>query len=119
MSPDELLIKLQQNVSLKVKDTLKAIFDVCQEQQDRGISDFSITTISRLGYMRGVPKAQSIRNKSGEKYQALITSFAEQKSNKSLKTAKSDDDWIEEITNPKHKLLVRILSSELRSAKKQ
>ena len=119
MNPESLLQKLQSDSTPKIIETLKAIFDVCQEQQDRGINDFSISTIAKLGHMRGVPKAQSIRNKSGEKYRALINCFSEQKTNKKLKVSKSDEDWIEEISNPKHKLLARILASELKSAKKQ
>ena len=118
MSPESFLEKLQSESTPIVQETLKAIFDVCQEQQGRGINDFSIATIAKLGHMRGVPKAQSIRNKSGEKYLALITFFAEQKTNK-VEVAKNEEDWIDEISNPKHKLLVRILSSELKMAKKQ
>ena len=118
MRPESFLEKLKSESTHIVQETLKAIFDVCQEQQGRGINDFSIATIAKLGHMRGVPKAQSIRNKSGEKYRALITFFAEQKTNK-VEVAKNEEDWIDEISNPKHKLLVRILSSELKMAKKQ
>jgi hypothetical protein len=31
-----------------------------------------VATIARLGYKRGVPKAQSLRNKTGESYRALL-----------------------------------------------
>lgn len=120
MTPKELLDTLKIDASLKVQETLEAIYQICLEQQERGIQDFSVATISKLGHSRGVPKAQSIRNKSGEKYRALITVFAEASAKKKpIKPVKSDEDWIEEISNPKHKLLVRILSSELREAKKQ
>ncbi len=51
---------------------------ICTEQQERGIGyDFSISTIAKLGNNSGVPKAQSIRNKTGEKYRALIQCFAD------------------------------------------
>jgi len=45
MSPDELHIKLKKDVFLKVQESLETIFDVCQEQQYRGIFDFSIATV--------------------------------------------------------------------------
>jgi hypothetical protein len=120
MMPKDLLDKLKKGTSLKVQDTLDAIYRICIEQQERGINDFSVATISKLGHSRGVPKAQSIRNKAGEQYRALITAFSESNHKKKpVRPVKSDEDWIEEISNPKHKLLVRILSSELRAAQKQ
>lgn len=120
MMPNELLEKLKKDASPKIQQTLEVIYQICLEQQERGIQDFSVATIAKLGYNRGVPKAQSIRNRSGEKYRALITIFLESNlKNKPIKPAKSDEDWIEEISNPKHKLLTRILSSELRAAQKQ
>jgi hypothetical protein len=117
MKPNDLILKLKENASAKTTETLDAIYQICQEQKDRGIDDFSVTTISRLGSKRGVPKAQSIRNKAGESYRALIQSFADNNSTKGLiKSTKKEDDWIEEITNPKHKLLARIQASELKVA---
>ena len=106
---EELLEKLKQGASAKVKETLDAVYEVCREQQERGISDFSIATIAKLGAKRGVPKAQSIRNKSGDKYKALITAFADSsgKHKKSNIISKSDSDWIDEIPNPKHQLLAK------------
>lgn len=120
MTPQELLEKLKKDASDKTKETLDAIYQICQEQQDRGINEFSVATISRLGHKRGVPKPQSIRNKSGENYRALIQSFADSSPTKGLSPpTKKDNDWIEEITNPKHKLLVRIQASELKAAHQQ
>ena len=118
MSPEDLLNELKKHSSLKIQQSLDAIYEVCMEQQDRGIQDFSISTIAKLGLNRGVPKAQSIRNKTGEKYRALIQGFAEIASQKpKLKSpAKSDNEWIDEIQNPKHQLLVRIMASELKEA---
>jgi len=84
MKPSELTIKLKKNASPKTIETLDAIYQICQEQQDRGVDDFSISTISRLGSKRGIPKAQSIRNKAGESYRALIQSFADNSSTKGL-----------------------------------
>ena len=119
MIPEELLEKLKQGASAKVKETLDAVYEVCREQQERGISDFSIATIAKLGAKRGVPKAQSIRNKSGDKYKALITAFADSsgKHKKSNAISKSDSDWIDEIPSPKHQLLARIMASKLKGLK--
>ena len=120
MTPKQLLEKLKEDASDKTKETLDAIYQICQEQQDRGVNEFSVSTISRLGHKRGVPKPQSIRNKSGENYRALIQIFADYSPTKGLvKPSKKDNDWIEEIANPKHKLLVRIQASEIKAAQQQ
>ena len=118
MSPFELLESLKKDSSNKVQESLDAIYEICQEQTERGLSDFSISTIARLGYKRGVPKAQSIRNKTGEKYRALIQAFIDSSTpNRALKKlSQTDNDWISEIENPKHQILVRILASELKAA---
>lgn len=118
MNPEELLNKLKVGSSLKIQQSLDAIYEICTEQQERGIHDFSISTIAKLGSNRGVPKAQSIRNKTGEKYRALIQCFADLSTQKPKlrKPSQSENDWIEEIQNPKHQLLVRIMASELKEA---
>lgn len=118
MHAEDLLKELKKNTSLKIQQSLDAIYEVCVEQQERGINDFSISTISKLGYNRGIPKAQSIRNKTGEKYRVLIQHFADVASQKPRlkKPSQSENEWIEEIQNPKHQLLVRIMASELKEA---
>lgn len=117
MKPEEILVKLKENASQKTKETLDVIYEVCMEQRERGVDDYSVATIAKLGYKRGVPKAQSIRNKSGETYRALLQSFLESSPKKlALHVPKKEEDWIEEISNPKHKLLVRIMASELKVA---
>lgn len=118
MSPDELLLKLKQNASSKSGKTLDAIYEICREQEVRKLYDFSAATISRLGHKRGVPTAQSIRNKSGEPYRALLKCFEQRHSAKAQKAKnKGEEDWIAEIQNPKHKLLARMMASELSAAK--
>ena len=117
MNPEELLHKLKHGSSLKIQQSLDAIYEVCIEQQERGIQDFSVSTISNLGFNRGIPKAQSIRNKTGEKYRALIQCFSDSsQTTKLTKLSQTDNAWIEEIQNPKHQLLVRIMASELKEA---
>jgi len=96
----------------RIKTTLTAIHEVCQEQYDCGSKDFSIATISRLGKDRGVPRAQSIRNKTGKIYQALIKLW--QNNNPPSKKTKTSSsfDWVERIEDPTIKYLVYDLVSE-------
>lgn len=120
MKLEELLKSLQESSSTKVKETLNTLFTVCMEQKERGVNDYSYATIARLGAGRGVPKAQSIRNKTGEKYQALIQAFVDDAANlpNNKNISKKELDWIEEIQNPKHKLLAKIMASELKEAQR-
>ena len=120
MKPDDLLKKLKETASPKGCQTLDAIYQICVEQEQRGLYDFSIATIARLGYKRGVPKAQSLRNATGEQYRALIKAFEQQHMGEKPKTEhRREDDWIEEIQNPKHKLLARMQASELAAANRK
>lgn len=117
MKPNDLLEKLKETASPKSSKTLDTIFEICMEQQQRGLNDFSIATIARLGHKRGVPKDQSLRNKTGESYRALLRSFEEENTgNKARLEARAENDWIDEIDNPKHKLLARVQASELAAA---
>ncbi|MGH1431800.1 MAG: gamma-mobile-trio protein GmtX [Neptuniibacter sp.] len=118
MTPQELLDKLKLGASAKQSKTLDAIYAVCQEQVDRGANDFSYATISRIGANDGVPKAQSIRNRSGEAYQALIKGFAELTKSKQPRKSKPSDAWIDEIADPKTRLLVSKQQAELIEAKR-
>ena len=118
MELEELLAKLKQDSSLKIQQTLDAIYVICKEQQKRGIHEFSVSTIAKLGFNRGVPKAQSIRNKTGAKYRALLKGFEESSTQKYKlkKPSQKDNDWIEEIKDPKLQILVRIMASNLKEA---
>ena len=116
-TPEAVLEKLKNDASNKVQETLDAIYKVCEEQTKNGLYDFSLSTISRIGQHRGVPKAQSIRNKSGEKYRALIQCFADNSGSKPEVNKK--ESWIEEIDNPKHRLLTQMLAAELISTKQK
>lgn len=120
MEPQKILEKLKQDATSKAIKTLDAIYEICIEQEQRKHYDFSIPTIARLGYKRGVPKAQSIRNQTGEKYRTLLRAFSDKyESTKDQKTESKPNDWIEEIANPKLKLLARMQESELKSANKK
>lgn len=116
MKPDQLLLKLKETSSPKTCMTLDAIFKVCVDQERREVLDFSVATIARLGFGRGVPKAQSLRNRTGESYRALLRSFEDKHRNHQQKIEKGANDWIDEIQNPRLRLLVRMQASELAAA---
>jgi len=117
MTPEETLNHLKSISSPRTHRTLEAIYNVCQDQENLGIHDFSYSTIARLGEKSGVPRAQSIRNKTGENYRVLIQSFTENSSTrKPIKNTKPADSWIDDIKDPKLKLLVQIQASKLSEA---
>lgn len=107
MNINELFEKLcSEAKNDRVRVTLNAINTICHEQHERGSKDFSVATISRLGEGRGVPKAQSIHNKTGEIYRALIRAW--QNANPVAKKPKTPAslDWVENIEDLALKWLV-------------
>ncbi|EGN74539.1 hypothetical protein A28LD_2033 [Idiomarina sp. A28L] len=120
MNPEDVLTALKSDSSPKASRTLDAIYEICREQEERGVYEFSPSVISRLGLKRGVPRAQSIINKTGERYRTLLRAFEDKHSNsaKSVVTSNKESDWIDEIPNPAHRLLIRAQESELKAAKK-
>ncbi|MNN59940.1 hypothetical protein D3C81_1750930 [compost metagenome] len=95
------------------------MFNVCQEQIERKVSDFTFATIARMGVGRGVPKVQSIRNKTGENYRILIKCFDESSgARKRVPKAKTSDAWVDEIENPRLRLMVNITLSKLAEAER-
>ncbi|WP_417507663.1 gamma-mobile-trio protein GmtX [Marinomonas gallaica] len=120
MNAKDFLDQIKKDSSNRVQQSLDAIYHVCLTQLKNGETDFSYATISRIGQDRGVPRAQSIRNKSGEKYQQLIAHFkkeAEKKYPKKLN--RTDEDWVEKITDPTTKILVRQLIHENKRLKSE
>jgi len=118
MSPSELLEKLKTDASHRVVSSLEAIYRVCQEQVERGGTDFSFATIAKIGAGKGVPKAQSIRNKTGEPYRILISSFVNEFSKKKVAGSSAKDQWIEMIKDPALRMLVQMQQAELVESKK-
>ncbi|MEZ9822161.1 gamma-mobile-trio protein GmtX [Shewanella sp. 10N.286.45.A1] len=122
ISTQTVLEQLKKQASPRMQNTLDAIFTVCTEQQERGLNEFSYTTVASLGNGRGVPKAQSIRNDSGEPYRTLIASFVDaagkpEKSNTTTNKSKRDS-WIDELKDPVVKLQANILYSQKVAAEK-
>lgn len=122
MTPDQVLQQLKQHASTRTQRSLDAIFQVCMEQQSRGLNEFSYATVAKLGAGRGVPAAQSIRNKTGEPYRTLIKSFVDA-SPKPKKMVPSSSkgisySWIDELEDPVVRLQANILYSEKKQAEK-
>lgn len=113
MTSEELLNKLKADASPRVKASLDAIYQVCNQIKKVGGDDFSISTVSKIGEKYGVPKAQSIRNKSGEVYRTLIKSYLEISQTKSQIKTTAKYSWIDEIPSLKHKSLAKMLVAEL------
>lgn len=114
MSPDEALEKLMEGASQRKSSTLTALYETCLKEVKGRTFDFSYANIARKGADIGAPKAQSIRNKSGKDYQALIRSFS---SKYGQSAPKSEIDWIDAIEDPLLKFKVRLLEAEKRRLK--
>ena len=118
MTPEEMLAHLKEKAP-RQQETLDAVFAVCQEQVERKVADFSFATIARLGAGRGVPKVQSIRNKTGDNYRTLIKCFEGSKGvRKRVPKAKSADAWVDEIEDPRLRLMANITLSKLAEAER-
>ena len=118
MTPEEMLAHLKEKAP-RQQETLDAVFTVCQEQVEREVADFSFATIARLGAGRGVPKVQSIRNKTGDNYRSLIKCFEGSKGvRKRVPKEKSADAWVDEIEDPRLRLMANITLSKLAEAER-
>ncbi|HIF9084648.1 gamma-mobile-trio protein GmtX [Photobacterium damselae] len=122
ITPEQVLSQLKKKASSRVQNSLDAVFTICKEQQKRGLNDFSYSTIARLGEGRGVPRAQSIRNKSGESYRTLIASFnSSTKDQPRLARHTSKGKmyaWIDELEDPVVKLQANILYAQKKEAER-
>lgn len=118
MTPEDILAHLKEKAP-RQQATLDAIYSVCQEQVEREVADFSFATIARLGAGKGVPKVQSIRNKTGENYRTLIKCFeGSQGARKRVPKSKAADSWVNEIEDPKLRLMANITLSKLAEAER-
>lgn len=118
MTPEEMLQYLCEK-SPRQKASLEAVYTVCKGQAESGSTDYSYSAIARLGMDRGVPKVQSIRNKTGENYQALIKCFESTLgARKRIHKPRSGDAWADDISDPKLRILVQRLLAELAEAQR-
>ena len=110
---------LSQLNSSRSRKSLAAIHEVCREHRSSGAVDFRIATIAKLGANRGVPSAQTIRNKTGEPYRAVIDAWQalgdqKKKEIKGRITPSGKYDWVDELGNPTHRYLVLDLIAQVR-----
>jgi len=101
----------------RTKKSLTAIHNVCKQQRERGSSDFSIATISKVGEETGVPRAQSIRNKSGAQYKELITAWQLSNPSKIKKVSSDKLEWLDKIDDATTRFFVNDLMADLSKAK--
>ncbi|WEE25120.1 gamma-mobile-trio protein GmtX [Aeromonas hydrophila] len=76
MHPDELLEQLKNNATPRKAKNLDIIHAVCREQHERGSTDFSVATISKIAQERGGPVKSTIHNKTGDDFKGLIKAWA-------------------------------------------
>lgn len=77
MHPDELLEQLKANATPRKAKNLDILHAVCREQHERGSTDFSVATISRISEERGGPVKSTIHNKTGDDFKGLIKAWAD------------------------------------------
>jgi len=121
-APEQILQQLKKQASSRVQTSLDATYQICNEQLQRNLTDFSYATVARLGKGKGVPAAQSIRNITGKPYQTLIASFVaispkpEKVSNNPQKGITYA--WINSLEDPLIKLQANILYSQKKEAER-
>ena len=110
---------LGQLKNSRSRKSLEALHAVCKEHHDSGAVDFRISTIAKLGASRGVPSEQTIRNKTGEHYRAVIEAWQalgdqKKKAIKARTTTSGEYDWVDEVSNKTHRFLILDLISKVR-----
>ncbi|WP_370258779.1 gamma-mobile-trio protein GmtX [Marinobacter nauticus] len=115
---------LGQLKSSRSRRSLEALYGVCKEHYEAGAVDFRIATIAKSGASRGVPSAQTIRNKTGEPYRAVIEAWQKlgRQKKKAIKarTAPSGEyDWVDEVNNKTHRFLILDLISKVRKLRSE
>jgi len=104
MNPDALLELLKSKANARKQHSLDIIYSVCKDQVERGSRDFSIATIGKISREQGGPSPQTIRNKGGLDFRALIKTWAEHSNGSTKKPPKIQDaglySILEKIDDP-------------------
>jgi len=124
INPDGLIIQLMKNVSTRKKRSLEKLNNICREQYERGSKDFSVVTIARISTEHDGPSEQTIRNKAGSDYRALLKAWADysegyttkQKTNPPPTTA---DTILAGISDPTIRALVGVTIAENKKLKNE
>ena len=118
-----LLEALCVNADPRKARSLRLIHAICEEQRDRGSTDYSIVTIGRLSAERGGPAAGAIRNKTGEVYRAIIRVFPDSRGKKRPKAANTSSTQaaliLEGVTDPVLRARIGLFVAELKSTRAQ
>lgn len=104
MNPEQLLDQLKTSATIRKVKSLEVLNAVCREQFERGSKDFTIATIGRLSEEKGGPAAQSIRNKTGDDFKALISAWVNHTGGSTKRQPKLNDNplyaVLEKIPDP-------------------
>lgn len=124
MHPDELLVQLKENASVRKKRTLELVHEVCKKQHESGSKDYSISTIAMIIAANGGPSEQALRNKQAEDYRVLIKQWAEYSNGSNRKNAAQkltglNDEILANVTDPTTRALVGMILAENKKLKKE
>lgn len=108
MHPDAMYEELKKVANSRKAESLKIVHDVCREQFERGSKDFSIATIGRISEEKGGPKAQTIRNKTGDDFKGLISAWASHTGGARKREPKPSE-------NPMHAIMEKIADPGVRA----
>ncbi len=92
MHPDDLLEQLKASATPRKAKNLDIIHAVCREQHERGSTDFSVATISRLAQERGGPVKSTIHNNTGDDFKGLIKAWASHTGGVTRKVRKASEN---------------------------
>lgn len=124
IDPNELVIQLTDKVSTRKKNSLEKIHNICREQYQRGSKDFSIPTIARISAECGGVSEQTIRNKGGSDYRALLKVWADYSEGyitkpKTHKQSAFADTVLSGIKDPTIRALVGVIVAENKKLKSE
>jgi hypothetical protein len=112
---------LKTHANSRKQRSLDIVHQVCQEQHERGSRVFSIAIIGKLSAKKGGPATQSIRNKAGGDYRALIKTWAEHTGGSTRKPATPiQPTWeaiLDKIPDPAVRSIVGALIADNRKLK--
>lgn len=118
MTPEEMLAWLCEK-SPRQKSSLEAVYAICKEIVEAGGTNFTSEHIGRVGATRGGPRAQTIRNKTGDNFKALIKCFIDAPGTRKRANKSTSSDWVDGIKDPKLRILVDRTVAELAQAKRE
>lgn len=111
---DDVISSVKANASVSVSKKLDLLVEVCVSQLNCGSNDFSVAMIGKLFKAQGGLTAQSIRNKTGERYSTIINAFAKYHGTQAIyldqgTSQKEFPEWIDQITDSNSRWLAKDL----------